>query len=380
MNGRLQVLRRSTSLLPLLALTVTVVAFACLPAYAGRPLETYDLFNLFEAFAHIGLITLGFGLLLTAGEFDLSIVGIFALSGVIAVKLGQDHPLLGVLAALSVCLAFGALQGLLIAVLRIASMPVTVGTYIALLGLTRVVGDNQTSVTFDNLDTTLWIQEPVATIFSPRSLLVLAVFGLAAVLFSATRWGRELRALGGDRKATRTAGVPVNRRLVALFAVSSLLGGVAGALSSFNAGAAITDPGSAPLTLGAAGALIGGVAVAGGRGNVLGIFAGAMSIVILGQIFFVAGVEEFYSDLVFGMVLLLIVAINAPSAKDWAVRLRAARHPPVSTSSSSTGPRPTTRKQRQDARTHAAATAHPPAHPPPSRGGVPGQPDHLPDR
>ena len=373
-------LRRSSTLVPLLAFTATVIAFACLPAYAGRPLETYDVFNLFEAFAHIGLITLGFGLLLTAGEFDLSIVGVFALSGVIAVKLGQNHPLLGVVAALSVCVAFGAFQGLLIALLRIASMPVTVGSYIALLGLTRVVGDNKTSVTFDNLDTTLWIQDPVGTIFAPRSLVVLGVFALAALLFSATRWGRELRALGGDRKASRTAGVPVNRRLVALFAASSLLGGVAGALAAFNAGAAITDPGAQPLTLGAAGALVGGVALTGGRGNVLGIFAGAMSIVILGQIFFIAGVEEFYSDLAFGLVLLAIVAINAPNAKDWALRLRAARAAPGGTRPPTTSLRPPTRKQRQHARTDAAPTADPPAHPEPSRRGVPGQSDHVPDR
>src|SRR5204863_247831 len=123
----------------------------------------------------------------------------------------------------------------------------------------------------------------------------------AALLFSGTRWGRELRALGGDRNASRTAGVPVNRRVVALFMVSSLLGGIAGALAAFNAGAAITDPGSIPLTLGVAGALVGGVALTGGRGNVVGIFAGAISIVLLQQIFFIAGVEEFYGDLVFGI-------------------------------------------------------------------------------
>jgi ribose transport system permease protein len=334
MRINLNTLKRSPSLLPLLALTASVIGFSCIPAYTGRPLASYDIFNLFEAFAQIGLIALGFGLLMIAGEFDLSIVGIFALSGVIAVRLGQTHPLLGVLAALAVCLAFGALQGLVIALFQIASMPVTVATYIALLGLTRVVGDNQASVAFEDVHMTLWIQEPVATIFSPRSLIVLAVFAVAMLVSSTTRWGRELRALGGDRKASRTAGVPVNRRLVALFAVSSLLGAVAGALSAFSAGAAITDPGSAPLTLGVAGALIGGVALAGGRGNVAGVFAGAMSIVILGQIFFTAGVDESYSDLVFGLVLLIIVVVNAPNATDWAKRLRADRRTRVRKSSS----------------------------------------------
>ncbi|MCW2840529.1 MAG: transporter permease [Aeromicrobium sp.] len=321
----LNALRRGSSLLPLLALTAALIGFVCLPLYAGRPLETYDLFNLFEAFAQIGLVTLGFGLLMMAGEFDLSIVGVYALSGVIAVKVGQDDPLLGVAVALGICVAFGALQGLLISWFQIASMPVTVGTYIALLGLTRVIGDNQASVPFDDIDATLWIQEPVATLFSPRSLIVLGVFAVVALLCSATKWGREVRALGGDRKASRTAGVPVNRRLVALFAASSLLGAIAGVLSAFSAGAAITDPGSATLSLGVAGALIGGVALAGGRGSVPGILAGAMSIVLLGQIFFTAGVEEFYSDLVFGLVLLVIVAFNAPSSKNWLVRLRADR-------------------------------------------------------
>jgi ribose/xylose/arabinose/galactoside ABC-type transport system permease subunit len=314
-----------SSLIPLAAFVVAVVGFVSLPVFTDRPLETYDLFNLFEAYAQIGLITLGFGLVVIAGEFDLSIVGIFALSGVIAVQSGQHHPFLGVLLALVIGSVFGALQGLLIARFRIPSMPVTLATYIALLGLTRVIGHNQPSVSFENIDTTLWVQEPVLQVFSPRSLVALGLFALTALVLGLTRWGRELRALGGDRKASRTSGIPVDRRLVALFAASSALAVVGGSLAAFNTGAAITDPGAAPLTLGAAGALIGGVALTGGRGSVVGIFAGTMSIVTLQQIFIVAGAEESFTDLAFGLVLLFFVAVNAPDARNGFVRLRARR-------------------------------------------------------
>ncbi|HWO64922.1 MAG TPA: ABC transporter permease [Umezawaea sp.] len=321
--------RSRSSLIPLAAFVVAVVGFIGLPVFSDRPLETYDLFNLFEAYAQIGLITLGFGLVVIAGEFDLSIIGIFALSGVIAVQSGQQNPFLGVLLALVIGSVFGALQGLLIARFRIPSMPVTLATYIALLGLTRVIGHNQPSVSFKNIDTTLWVQEPVLQVFSPRSLIVLGLFALTALVLGLTRWGRELRALGGDRKASRTSGVPVDRRLVALFAASSGLAVVGGSLAAFNTGAAITDPGAAPLTLGAAGALIGGVALTGGRGSVVGIFAGTMSIVTLQQIFIVAGAEESFTDLAFGLVLLFFVAVNAPDARNGLVRLRARRRTPT---------------------------------------------------
>lgn len=322
---RFSIRRSSTTLIPVVSLVVAAIAFIALPAYTGQQLASYDVFNLFEAYAQIGLITLGFGLVVIAGEFDLSTIGIFALSGVIAVEAGQTHPVLGVVCALVICTAFGAAQGLVIARLQIPSMPVTLATYIALLGLSRVVGHNQPSVSYRNTDATLWIQGVVLQVFSPRSLIVLGIFVITGLVLGLTRWGRELRALGGDRKASRTSGIPVDRRLVALFAASSAFAVIGGSLSAFNAGAAITDPGSTPLTLGAAGALIGGVALTGGRGSVVGIFAGTMSIVTLQQIFILTNAEESVSDLIFGVVLLAFVAVNAPEARHGLIRFRAAR-------------------------------------------------------
>jgi ribose transport system permease protein len=314
---------RADVTLPAGALILTVIAFVLVPVYSGQHLATYDVFYTFERFAGLAFLTLGFGLVMIAGEFDLSIAGIYTLSGVIAADLGQREPLIGLLAATAICAAFGAVQGFIIARLRIPSMPVTLGTYIGLLGLATVIAHGAESVTFANASATLWIETPVFQILSPRSIVTLAGFALVAAVLSTTRWGRELRALGGDRLASRTSGLAVDRMLVGLFATSSALGAIAGALLTFSTGAAVTNPGATPVILAVAGALIGGVSLSGGQGTVAGLLAGALSIALIEQIFDITAYSDYITALAFGVVLLIVAAFDAPGLRTALVRLRA---------------------------------------------------------
>ena len=177
-------------------------------------MATFDVYNALQGFAQIGLLALAIGLTMMAGEFDLSVVGTYAVGGMIAVQAGQSSAVLGLLAAVAAGAAIGAVQGGLIAWLRIPSMPVTLAAYIALLGLAYVISGGL-SVTFTNQAATLWVDQTVAGIFSPRSLITLGAFVLAAIVLGFTRLGPELRAIGGDRRAGRVAGVRVDRDLVA---------------------------------------------------------------------------------------------------------------------------------------------------------------------
>ena len=157
-----------------------------------------------------------------AGEFDLSVIGVYALGGMIAVQAGQSSPVLGVLAAVAAGAAIGVVQGGIIARLRIPSLAVTLATYIALLGLTSAMSGGL-DVTYNNTAATLWIDRPLAVIFSVPSLVTVAAFAIAAVILGGTRLGRQIRAIGGDRRASRVAGVRVDRTLAGLFAVSGTL-------------------------------------------------------------------------------------------------------------------------------------------------------------
>ena len=202
-------------LLPATALGATVVAFVLIPTYTDATVAAFDVYNTLQIFARLGLIALALGLTMIAGEFDLSVVGTYALGGMLTVQAGQEHFAYGVLAAVGAGAAIGLVQGCIIAGLQIPSMPVTLATYIALLGLTYALSGGL-SVSYTNFDAVLWVDQSIGGFFSPRSLITLAAFLLAALLLVGTRLGPELRAIGGDRRASRVAGVRVERTLVGL--------------------------------------------------------------------------------------------------------------------------------------------------------------------
>ena len=149
-------------------------------------------------------------------------------------------------------------------------MPVTLGGYLVVLGITYILGHNK-SVLYDNFTVGLRLDEPVLQIFSIRSLVALAIFVVAAIVLRYLRVGRDLRAIGGDRRAARVAGVPVDRLLVGVFVVSALGAALAGALLSYSlATASPTNIGFDVLTFSATAALIGGVSLSGGKGGAVG--------------------------------------------------------------------------------------------------------------
>jgi len=213
-------------------------------------------------------------------------------------------------------------QGSVIARLRIPSLPVTLANYIALLGLTSAMSGGL-SVTYTNTGATLWIDRRLASIFSTPSLVTLAGFVIAAAIFGGTRLGREVRAIGGDRRASRVAGVRVERTLVGLFTVSGTLAALGGALYSYSYATANPDPGLQPLILAAVGCLVGGVSLAGGRGLPLGLLAGALSVALLGQIDAITAIPDYYTELLYAALLGVIVAVDAPGLRRGIDRLRA---------------------------------------------------------
>jgi ribose/xylose/arabinose/galactoside ABC-type transport system permease subunit len=259
-----------------------------------------------------------------AGEFDLSVVGTYAVGGMLAVSTGARSPAVGVLVAVAAGAAIGAAQGGLIARLRIPSMPVTLATYITLLGLTYAMSGGL-SRSYPNSDVTLWVDQTLGGVFSPRSLFTLAAFIIAAVVLGFTKWGRELRAIGGDRRASRVAGVTVDRMVVGLFTVSGALSALGGALLSYSYASANPDPGLQPLILAAVAALLGGVSLAGGRGSPLGLLAGTLSVALLAQIIAVTALPDFTTQLLYAALLAVIVAIESPGLRATVDRLRASR-------------------------------------------------------
>ncbi len=329
---------RPERLLPAVTLVLAAAAFLATPLVTGEPLVTFDVYNTFQGLAQLGLLALALGLTMMAGEFDLSVVGTYALGGMLAVQTGEHSPVLGVLVAVAVGALIGFGQGILVGVLRIPSMPVTLATYIALLGLTYALSGGL-SVSYPNTSATLWVDQTIAGVFSPRSLITFAAFGLAAIVLGGTRFGRELRAVGGDRRASRVAGVRVETTLVVLFTFSGALAALGGALLSYSYSSANPDPGLQPLILAAVAALLGGVSLAGGRGAAPGLLAGALSVAIVAQVVAMVAMPDFTTQLLYAALLGVIVALESPGLRRAIDGFRARRREPLVVTPSTTAAR-----------------------------------------
>jgi ribose/xylose/arabinose/galactoside ABC-type transport system permease subunit len=256
------------------------------------------------------------------GEFDFGVLGVFVLCPMIAVKLGETNLFVGLGAALALAALVGLLEGAIVAKLRVHSVPVTLGFYIALLGANIAIGNSQ-SVSFSNLDVGSALDAAQFTIFSWRSIIALLVFALVFVVMRFTRIGRDVRAVGGDRRASRVVGVEVNRVLIGVFVASALCSALGGILLAYSFATALSNPGLFPLQFAVTAAIIGGVSLAGG-GGALGIAAGALTLSLLQELFSLLAAPTYLSSLITGLLLVLATFVAAP---DLAARWKSFRSP-----------------------------------------------------
>jgi ribose transport system permease protein len=308
LKGRLRIRRCG----PLVLLFVVLICFFAIPPIEGTAVSSFSVYNALQDWAAYGLVALGLGLTMIAGEFDISVLGTFAVSGMIAVLVGNAHgALVGVLAALGVAVVVGLVQGLIIARLGINSMPVTLGAYIALLGWTSVLG-NSNSVSFNDFGTGESLDAIKLYVLSWHSLITVGVVIAAVAAMRYTRVGRDVRAVGGDRRASRAAGVNVTTTLVGVFIASSLCAALAGTLLAFSLATAVPDPGLTPLTYAATAVLLGGVGLTGGTGSAVGIAIGGLALSFLDSMFSVLATPQYVSDIVTGALLVAAVVVAAP--------------------------------------------------------------------
>lgn len=314
--------------LPLFILAAILLALVTLPLHSDVLVSTFSINNSFQNAASLGLLALGIGLTMIIGEFDLSSLGFYAIGGMIAVKFGAEIPLLGLFLALVLAVVGGALQGWIVARTGISSVPLTLGGYIILLGGSHLVSDSQT-LAYANYDVGLWLDSVFGGVFSARILIVLGTFLFISALMKWTRVGREIRAVGGDRRASRASGVQVDRIIVGVFSASAVLSAIGGALFAFSSSAAKPDMGLAPFIFAVTAALLGGISLSGGRGGALGILVGVLSLSLLETLFSLQGTPVYVVNLIRGALLLVVVIIEAPDLRRTLIALRNRRRQEV---------------------------------------------------
>jgi len=296
---------------PFAVLIAAVVVLAIADAGGGRFLSTATLTSVMQQFATLGLVALGLGLSMVIREFDISVAGMLSLAGVIGVLVGAHDPWLGVAAAIAAGLVGGVVQGLIMVWLRLSSVGVTLGGLLTFGGIAHVITGSK-NIVFPDMKAALAVNAPILEVFSVRSLVALGVVVVAAVVIGYTRYGRDIIAMGSDRRASVVAGVDTDRLLVAVFAVSGMLAALAGVLLSYSLATASPVGLAEVLVPAVAAAILGGVSLSGGTGRPLGIAAGVLILALLRSGLQSLGASPFVHDIATGGVLMLVAILDGP--------------------------------------------------------------------
>jgi ribose transport system permease protein len=254
--------------------------------------------------------------IITAG-IDLSVGAVLVFSGVVAVKamngVGGDNwgtILVGLAVALLAGLAWGVLNGFLIAKARIPPLIVTLGTLGMSLGAALLItgGVDERDVPFKLVNTIgsgrVAAQVPYLVIIA---FAVALVFG---VLLAATRFGRHTYAVGSNEEAARRAGIAVDRHLIKVYALAGTLSGLAGFLSVARFATTTIGGHDTDNLQAIAAVVIGGTSLFGGIGTMLGTVFGVFIPAVLQNGFVIVGVQPFWQQVAVGAVLIGAVYLD----------------------------------------------------------------------
>jgi simple sugar transport system permease protein len=265
--------------------------------------------TLVEYGSPILIAAVGETMLLICGEIDLSVGHVYALAPLVLYKVAEHgYPLIvGLIVALAVSAVVGLANGMVTVYLRVPSLIVTLGMFNVLNGISLLISDGsqQTTPSGPRFGSIFGVGD-YHTFYWAFGLMLAMHFVLML-----TPWGLHTIAVGGNRIGASESGVNVNWIRIGNFIMCSTLGGFAGVLTAQHVGT--TDPlqgGTNLMFYGVAGAVIGGTALMGGSGTVLGSFVGVGVLTVLNNGFTLLGTDAFYNDLFIGAAILLSMGLG----------------------------------------------------------------------
>jgi len=300
---------REVALLPVLVLLI-VVGTLVSPAF----FTVSNFAGIGEQSSALGVVVVGESLILLIGGMDLSLESTFGLAPMVAAWLivpvaaygaGTDlSPYLGILVLLAVGAVIGLVNGLLIVKGRLNGFIVTLGMTIVLAGLQNGIVKAQSLFNlppaFSYLGAASIGQVPVSLI------VAVVIFILTGLFLRYHRAGRAIYAVGGNQAAARAAGIKVERVKICVYVMGSVLAAVGGLMEAGRVSAVTGQQGYGEGIIFSvfAAAVIGGVSLKGGRGNMVGAASGVILLGIVSDILDLAQVSNYWIEAIDGAVIL----------------------------------------------------------------------------
>jgi len=268
--------------------------------------------NIFRQIAFNAMLALGEFLVIVTAGIDLSVGSVLALAMMATAVLGRDGyptPVL-LVTPFVVGLACGIVNGLGLTKLKLPHpFIMTLGMLNIARGVTNLISGG---VPISGLSEPVrWMGAANITVRNveiPVSLVVIvAAYALVGFFLYYTRTGRHIYAIGGNPQAARVSGINVDRTLVLTYGLCGMLAGFSGLLLAGRTGSGFPNAGLGQELDAISAVIIGGASFFGGRGSVLGVFAGALVIGLLRNILNLQNVPVFWQQVLIGVVIIGVV-------------------------------------------------------------------------
>jgi ribose/xylose/arabinose/galactoside ABC-type transport system permease subunit len=268
--------------------------------------------NILGQAAVVGILACGMTLVIVSGHIDLSAGSLMGMLGAVAAWLmasrgaGWNGPA-AALAALALGAGLGALQGSVVAWLRVPSFVVTLGGLLAFRGVLLLVAASTIPVESAFVN---GLGAASVAGLPARFLVMIALAAAVHVLATRFRFGRYLYAIGGNARAARYAGIRVEWHLAGVFALMGAVAGLAGVVLAGIQMAADAGAGDLMELYAIAACVIGGTSLSGGRGTVSGSVIGALIMAVIRNGLSCLGVASAGEKIILGLILVCAVGLD----------------------------------------------------------------------
>ena len=281
----------------------------------GVFLNTVNLQGILGLLPEVALVAMGVTLLMICGEFDLSVGSVFALTPMsMAVLLEAGWPFLPAISVgLFVAITVGLVNGVLTVKFSIPSFITTLGMLFVARSMTVVIsGGFPPLLPLNVIPKWLFVTYVgPGDMFRVSFIWFLAIAIGMTLLLSHTNFGNWVRATGGFLPAAKSMGIPTKRVKIACFMICSLLAGFAGTLQVMRLGAPLPSIGEGLELQAVAAAVIGGTALTGGIGTILGGIIGATLIRVIDNGLVLSQVDANWFKMALGALTVFAVILNA---------------------------------------------------------------------
>ncbi|QIK70670.1 ABC transporter permease [Erysipelothrix sp. HDW6C] len=295
-----------------MALVALIILFSFL---SGHFFQADNLMNILLQVSIITILAIGMTFVLMIGEIDLSVASTLALSGVVMGMLinnGMNLVLALIITIVLLGVAVGFFNGYISAKFKLPTFIVTVASMQIIRGIGFALTDAKPIQIKNEALLAIGNQRFLGIIPYPI-LIMIAIAIIAHIILSKTKYGRQLKMMGGNREAAKYSGIKINKLQISVFVVSAMTAAVSGILMASRLYSAQPNVAQSYELDAIASAVLGGTSLNGGQGTILGTLIGALIIGVVNNGMNLIGLEYFYQQIVKGAIIVIAVLIDVRS-------------------------------------------------------------------